>query len=76
MIEIMAICKKKIMWFEATFYFQHNGVTAGVFPEGSIDRLSSSQMSSHNVFSDKQGRILQRNCVAETSARIWKSVRD
>ena len=26
------------MWLvTATFYFQHNGVTAGLFPEGSID---------------------------------------
>ena len=41
-----------------------------------IDPLSSSQVSSNNVFSDKQGRILQRNCVAETSARIWKNVKD
>ena len=36
MIEIMAICKKKYVFVKATFYFQHNGVTAGVFPEGSI----------------------------------------
>ena len=41
-----------------------------------IDPLSSSQVSSNNVFADKQGRILQRNCVAETSARIWKNVKE
>ena len=80
MIEIMAACKKKMWGFKQLFV---SNIMVSLGGGGSrrvyirfIDPLSSSQVSSNNVFADKQGRILQRNCVAETSARIWKNVKE
>ena len=82
MIEIMAACKEKMWGFKQLFVSNimvslagGGGVSRRVYIRF-IDPHSSSQVSSNHVFADKQGRILQRNCVAETSARIWKNVKE